>query len=509
MRASKNGSGSIYWGDEAPEASPLLKVNWLRVIVDEGHVMGKNTNNLIQFASWLTAERHWAMTGTPTQQIATQNGLRSLFYLVNYLRHDFFLRRLGREKSWNDLITQPWKSESVASFFRLKHIISYLMVRHTKADLAEISPPLFSTKLINLSHSEIKTYNTIVSGIRNNIITTSMEGKTSGWQDSLLNPRQSRHAQLALTNLRIACCGSLEILPQILPHHWTETLDMLRDIHRLDDIKVQIVNNFIYRAQSSELSSCHQCGIQLQTLFVIPCGHMVCTECIHSKTTRCPVCEETFDIDEFQRLQPGLDMQFCLNLQEEKKEREKQFALKRALADSTGPGGVVDVDELGDVALPVEGGSPNRSQQARSHKRGESCVYSSRYLDGKCTICREEHWDCNFMNHTQQCSICYKTAEECPDYAAKSKYVIAKLLELRNNDFASDCSKRCNVSPMAARFFGKGHSSHRPLKAIVFSQFRSIYEYFGDHLIRRFGVRGVCMVLRLCFLSNLICVNSV
>ena len=116
------------------------------------------------------------------------------------------------------------------------------------------------------------------------------------------------------------------------------------------------------------------------------------------------------------------------------------------------------------------------------------------------------------MNHTQQCSICHKMAEECPDYAAKSKYVIAKLLELRNNDFASDGSKRCNVSPMAARFFGKngnGHSSHRPLKAIVFSQFRSIYEYFGDHLIRRFGVRGVCMVLRLCFLSNLICVNSV
>ena len=58
-----------------------------RVIVDEGHVMGKNTNNLIQFASWLTSERHWGMTGTPTSQIATQNGLKNLYYLANFLRH--------------------------------------------------------------------------------------------------------------------------------------------------------------------------------------------------------------------------------------------------------------------------------------------------------------------------------------------------------------------------------------------------------------------------------------
>ena len=65
----------------------LLSSYSIRVIVDEGHVMGKNTNNLIQFASWLTGERHWGMTGTPTSQIATQNGLKNLYYLANFLRH--------------------------------------------------------------------------------------------------------------------------------------------------------------------------------------------------------------------------------------------------------------------------------------------------------------------------------------------------------------------------------------------------------------------------------------
>ena len=77
-----------------------------------------------------------------------------------------------------------------------------------------------------------------------------------------------------------------------------------------------------------EMSSCMSCGIQLQTLFVVPCGDLVCTECIDNRTTSCPVCKEAFDVDDFQRLQPGLHLRFCPNLEQEKKEREKKLALK-------------------------------------------------------------------------------------------------------------------------------------------------------------------------------------
>ena len=260
---------------------------------------------------------------------------------------------------------------------------------------------------------------------------------------------------------------------------------MCRDIHNLDAIQVQVVNNFIYRAQTGELSGCHSCGLQLQTLFVIPCGHLICSECINNETTSCPVCQKPFDVDDFQRLQPGLNNQFCLNLQEEMKEREKQFALKRAIADSSRPGRLRDVDVLAELEVnaPTAG-------HTRSHRRGESCVYSSHLQDGKCTTCREEHYDCNFMNARKQCSICFKHAEECPDYNRKSKHVIEKLLQLL--DFINDGTRRFSLSPTAARLFAisrNAQCAHRPLKAIVFSQFRTIYEYFGDHLIRRFGVR--------------------
>jgi hypothetical protein len=94
------------------------------------------------------------------------------------------------------------------------------------------------------------------------------------------------------------------------------------------------------------------------------------------------------------------------------------------------------------------------------------------------------------MNARKQCSICFKHAEECPDYNRKSKHVIEKLLQLL--DFINDGTRGFSLSPTAARLFaisGNAQCAHRPLKAIVFSQFRTIYEYFGDHLIRRFGVR--------------------
>ena len=215
IRASKKNSGDDggnYWGDDVPEASSLLKVSWLRVIVDEGHVLGKSANNLFQFASWLPAERLWAMTGTPTPQISTQNGLKNLFHMSNFLKHDFFNQRLGGENDWNSLISSGWRMGHMSSFFRLKHLVSYLMVRHTKADLVEIPPPEYSQANIVLSQAETATYNTLVSGIRSNIITTSMKGKTSGWQDSLLNPRQSKYASEALRNLRVACCGGCKIV---------------------------------------------------------------------------------------------------------------------------------------------------------------------------------------------------------------------------------------------------------------------------------------------------------
>jgi SNF2 family DNA or RNA helicase len=53
-----------------PRASlkTLAEIYWLRIIIDEGHIMGSETSNQARIASQLVAERYWACSGTPTPQ---------------------------------------------------------------------------------------------------------------------------------------------------------------------------------------------------------------------------------------------------------------------------------------------------------------------------------------------------------------------------------------------------------------------------------------------------------
>ena len=84
------------YGNDDSSPCPLLKVHWLRLIVDEGHTMGKSSvNNSIQFASWISAQRRWSMTGTPTPQTASNSGLKNLFGLMKFLKHDYFCPTQG------------------------------------------------------------------------------------------------------------------------------------------------------------------------------------------------------------------------------------------------------------------------------------------------------------------------------------------------------------------------------------------------------------------------------
>lgn len=456
--------------------------------------MGRGSNsNTIQFASWITAQRRWAMTGTPTQQTANQSGLRNILGLVKFLKHDFFSARLGGDQVWNELIARTWNEGKLSSFFRLRMLLSLLMVRHTKADIQEVPEPKYIKSRTFMSIEELRSYNTLVSAAQMNIVTTSMEGKTSGWQDSLLNPRQTKHARKALENIRLACCGGAHMLPRLEDQLWVETIQYLRVLHGLDDVKITIVDNYLKRATTGELSSCMCCGLQLQTLFVVPCGCLVCTECIHSKTATCPNCEKPFDVDDFQRLQPGLIYEWSLAIKEEKEKRERDESLRRELTEvhSSAQGGLGANDNTGpepaaafageNNAGPIDlinnngaangEGSPNRALRNRRAKN-HVCTFSRTVCDGKCGICREEHFDCNFLLDRNQCSLCFKKAEDCPPEASKALFVTNKLLSLREKEIA-------------------GNRVARPLKVIIFSQFRLTLDYVGDRLIRRFGGSAV------------------
>jgi len=146
-----------YLKTESDVPCELLKVHWLRLVVDEGHSMGNDqTNSTIQFASWVTAKNRWAMTGTPTKQSAAKIG--QLRGLMRFLQHDFFTSRREGDVFWKRNIAKSWRDGHLVSFFRLRSLLGFLMKRHTKLDIAELPVPVYSKTVIPMSVSEATAY---------------------------------------------------------------------------------------------------------------------------------------------------------------------------------------------------------------------------------------------------------------------------------------------------------------------------------------------------------------
>ena len=271
-----NNYTSLYFEREEDTACELLKVHWMRMVVDEGHSMGNDAHNSsITFASWIKAYRRWAMTGTPTKQNATQLG--QVRGLMRFLQHEFFTSRLNGDILWKTRIAKGWKDGEMASFFRLNNLLRFLMRRHTKLSIEELPSPLFYKSKVETSCVEANTYNTLVSAVQMNLLLTSMNGKTSGFQDSLLHRSQAKNARLALQNIRRVCTGWSRVIPTLSFRYYAETIEMAKLLNHSQDA-VAKMKLFMTRAEQEELSACFCCGIQISTMLLMSCcgGQSTC-----------------------------------------------------------------------------------------------------------------------------------------------------------------------------------------------------------------------------------------
>jgi len=68
--------------------SPLVNTHWLRVVLDEGHVI-RNPNAMMSKAVLaLKSERRWVVTGTPIQ-----NSMKDMFSIISFLKLEPFTDR--------------------------------------------------------------------------------------------------------------------------------------------------------------------------------------------------------------------------------------------------------------------------------------------------------------------------------------------------------------------------------------------------------------------------------
>ena len=324
-------------------------------------------------------------------------------------------------------LTKSFRKGDLAAFFRLQIVLRCFMARQNKEGITNLFRPELRNALIDMSPNEIASYNKLVSAVQGNILITTMEGKTSGYQDCLLNPLMNTHAQKALNNLRLSCFGGARITPIVKERDIQSVLGLLRDLHSLEDVKVRVIHDLIRRMSTDQVSSCMRCAMNLQTFLLLPCACYLCTECMTNKMTKCPVCGQSFDVDDFQRLQPGIDYNWSWS---------------------------GEISNLEDRLSP--------------------------------RIINDEEHHCNFL-HESSCSFCNSVYSSCPKDETKASYIIEKILSLSGgSDIVSKSITSEDIGSTKSSSYLNEKRGH-PVKIIIFSQFRQMLNIIGDRLIRRFG----------------------
>jgi len=305
--------------------SSLRRIHWMRLIVDEGHYLGQSSKSLYgNFLIELVAVRRWVMTGTPAKETSLQEGLSSLLGLLRFLRFDPFGTK-GGSLLWQCCVARPLEQRIPLGVPQVVALLSGVMMRHTKIDVAELPPVKLRSISLFMSASERNSYNAIVSYGRANIVLTEMGNDGVGFDLSLLNPSNQHRARLLMTNVRVSCSGGGHMNATIRPKDWLDTRQLLVNKHGASARQLRRANDFIVNVTRGNLVKCQRrgCGIKLSMMLMTPCVHFVCVDCFENHCVKvnqfeCFTCGKSFSSGEFARLQPGFELRWVDQTQQQK-----------------------------------------------------------------------------------------------------------------------------------------------------------------------------------------------
>ncbi|KAK0867830.1 hypothetical protein LTS02_003994 [Friedmanniomyces endolithicus] len=109
--------------DLKAKGKALFQMNWFRIVLDEAHGIRNQNTGVSKACIALTAERRWAVTGTPVQ-----NGLNDMGALVKFLR----IYPFDHSHTWNQHIIIPLKSGNTDVIAHLRLLVDSITLRRLK-----------------------------------------------------------------------------------------------------------------------------------------------------------------------------------------------------------------------------------------------------------------------------------------------------------------------------------------------------------------------------------------
>uniref|UniRef100_A0A8C7X985 Transcription termination factor 2 n=1 Tax=Oryzias sinensis TaxID=183150 RepID=A0A8C7X985_9TELE len=178
---------------EASRSSPLLRVRWTRVILDEAHNIKNPKVQTSMAVCQLRAQARWAITGTPIQ-----NNLLDMYSLLKFLRCSPF----DEYKLWKAQVDNG----SNRGRERLNILMKALLLRRTKDQLDSTGKPLVSlpnrtckVHQLHLSEEEQTVYDVVFFGL-------SQSDSAASSSQQHQQSSSSIHILSLLLRLRQCCC---------------------------------------------------------------------------------------------------------------------------------------------------------------------------------------------------------------------------------------------------------------------------------------------------------------
>ncbi|XP_037551513.1 helicase-like transcription factor [Nematolebias whitei] len=269
--------------------SPLHGIKWLRVVLDEGHIIRNPNAQMSKAVLELKAQRRWILSGTPIQ-----NSMKDLWMLLAFLR----LKPFDVREWWNRVIQRPVMQGDRDGLQNLQNLVRCITLRRTKSSeingrrLVSLPEKMVFVEQVDLSQQEREEYELARNEGRRTVGRYVAEGSVLKNYADVLS---------ILMRLRQHCCH-----PDLLP----KTPSDLGTAATPAELRQRLIEKLRMVLSSGSDEECSVCLDSVRLPVITHCAHVYCRPCIaqvistEQESARCPLCRSEIKTSELVEFPP-------------------------------------------------------------------------------------------------------------------------------------------------------------------------------------------------------------
>ncbi|KAI9886665.1 MAG: hypothetical protein M1823_001508 [Watsoniomyces obsoletus] len=309
--------------------SPLQQTNWFRIVLDEAHMIREQSTRQSKAICALSAQRRWAVTGTPVQ-----NRLEDLGALIKFLRISPFDERGG----FAQYFLTPFKNADPDTLPKLRVLVDSITLRRLKD---RIDLPARRDRLVRLEFDEDEKalYDMFAKDSTNKMRVVANEKQGS------LGGKAYAHVLKAILRLRLICAHGRELLneedlkivegvtinnaidledgdqgkPGVPGLSARQAYEMFNLMNQMDQDNCQQCNQKLASGSDAMMEDSQNAKDDDVIGYLTPCLHLICKGCIKGyqialnarakdgQYATCPLCAHYIRATVFQLLQSKVE----------------------------------------------------------------------------------------------------------------------------------------------------------------------------------------------------------